>query len=112
MIKFDGEPTPNDLLSGRVDRIQGEWYWTEWHVGYAQRPCDHSDNFVTKDQADAKFASLLVSVREGFGHKGGKWTETNEGTEEAPRIRFRSLLKSGKPGRITGILYMDRIKRT
>jgi hypothetical protein len=101
-------PTTDQILGGHVKMHDGQWYASEWHVGYAQGPMDTSDNFVTREEAEAKFQARLEDLRKGWGHHGGRFTET---VFDRPRggkaIRFRSVLKTGKPGRLTGLLYMD-----
>lgn len=111
MKSFDGQPTIHDIISGRVQQIDMVWYWTEWHVGYCQGGMDTSDNFASTQDALNHFDKRLADIRNGWGHKGAKFSETPEETNGYKRIRFRSILKSGKPGKLTGFLYMQPIKR-
>lgn len=102
----------DNVYGGRIAMKGDKWYWTAWHVAYAQRPMDTSDNFVTHEEAEAKFAERLAGIREGFSAKGGRFSETPAERPNGGRsIRFRSIRKNGKPGTLTGILYMDRIDR-
>ena len=110
---------PNDskhmdnVLSGSIRQIEGVWYWTEWHVSYAQQSMNTSKNFVTREQADQNWEKRLADLRQAWGHKGKKFSETcSERPNGGKSIRFRSILKNGKPGKLTGILYMDRIVKT
>ena len=99
------------VLSSRIARQGDKWYWTEWHVAYAQSGMDTSDNFVTREEAEAKFAERLAGCREGFSAKGRGFSETPADRPHGGKsIRFRTIRKNGKPGTLTGILYMDRIR--
>lgn len=108
----NGSKMMEDILSGRIKQIDGVWYWTEWHVAYAQQGVDTSTNFVTLKDAEENFAKRLEQCRESWGHNGSKFSEVeSERPNGGKSVRFRSVLKSGKPGKLTGILYMDRIRR-
>jgi hypothetical protein len=101
-------PTIDQILGGHVKMHDGQWYASEWHVGYAQGGMDTSDNFVTREEAEAKFQARLEDLRKGWGHRGNRFTETpTERYCGGKGILFRSILKTGKPGRLTGLLYMD-----
>ena len=102
----------DDILGGRIAQVDRQWYWTEWHVAYAQSGMDTANNYVTREQAEAQWEKRLADLRVGWGHKGARFTETpQERPNGGKAIRFRSVLKNGKPGKLTGILYMDRIRR-
>ena len=107
----DPQKYMDHVIGGHIKCVDGVWYWTEWHVAYAQQGVDTSDNFVTREEADAKFAARLADLRKAWGHRGARFTETEEEAPNGKRIRFRSVLKNGKPGKLTGLLYMNQIKR-
>lgn len=112
MRVFEGKPSYDDMIGGRVKMIEGIWYWTEWHVAYAQGGVNTSDNFVTREEAEAHFHKRLADMRPAFGHKGNKFTEEPcKRPNGGKAIRFRIIRKNGKPGAITGLLYMDKIIR-
>jgi hypothetical protein len=117
MIPYTGDfntPSDRDLYySGQLKNIEGQWYWTEYHVGYAQRPMDTSDNFVTLDDATAHFNKRLSDCRKSWGHNGARWSELVEGDLATGnyRIRFQSIRKNGKPGTLTGLMYIWKINR-
>ena len=117
VMPTDSSRYMDDVLGQRIKQIDGQWYWTEWHVAYAQHPMDTSENFVTREQADAEFNRRLADLREGwsFGGRGkpaARFSETVESDgPDSKRIRFRSIRKNGKPGTLTGLLYMHRINR-
>ena len=112
-INSDSNRFMNDVYCGRIKQVDGQWYWTEWHVAYAQGPMDTSDNFVTQEQAEQCWEKRLDESRSAWGHKGHRFTESPcERPNGGKAIRFRSVRKNGKPGTLTGILYMDRILRS
>lgn len=117
MKPYEGDPRDFGrymglIIGGAIKSLGGKWYWTEWHVAYAQRPMDTSDNFITLQEAQAHFDKRLAECREHWGHKGAKFSEEETRTEDGGRrIRFRSIRKSGKPGTLTGLLYMHHINR-
>ena len=88
--------------SGRLIYEDGSWWLAQYHVAYAQSGVDTANNFTCRAKAEAKFEERLADLRKSWGHKGARFTEERTGD----RIRFRSILKNGKPGKLTGILYM------
>ena len=100
-----------DTLSGRIKQVDGKWYWTEWHVSYGQQGVCTADNFVTYAAAFECFTRRLNDLRIAWGHKGAKFTETLTENEYGKIIRFRNVLKSGKPGKMTGSLSISHIQR-
>jgi len=108
----DSQQMADAVRSGRVKQIDGQWYLTEWHVAYAQGGMDTSDNFVTREEAESHFAKRLADVRAGWGNGGNRFSETPvERPNGGKAILFRSIRKNGKPGTLTGILYMAPITR-
>jgi hypothetical protein len=102
----------DDIMASRIKAIDGIWYWTTWHVAYAQQGVDTSANFVTREDADTEWERRLAELRKAWGHRGAQFSETaSERPSGGRAVRFRSIRKNGKPGTLTGVLYMDPIVR-
>ncbi len=108
-----GSKFMDDIISGRIEKIGDAWFYTEWSVTYAQRPCSTTDNFATFEGATAKFEKRLADCRESWGHNGARFSETLTTNQDGSKsIRFRSIRKNGQPGTLTGNLYLTKINRT
>lgn len=95
--------------SGRVISEDGQFWLAQYNIAYSQQGVCTSDTFTCREKADAKFDERLAAIRKCWGKNG--FTETDQSSEMQPRrIRFRSLRKNGKPGTLTGILYMTNMK--
>lgn len=94
--------------SGRLIHEDGQWYLAQYFVSYSQQGVCTSDTFTCREKADEKFEARLADIRPCW--KGG-CIETNQSSEMQPRrVHFCSIRKNGKPGTLTGILYMQDMR--
>lgn len=103
-------PTYDDFASGRAVWVDGVAYRRTHTVSYSQQGVSHSKSYASEEAARAAFEAALREDRECWSRCPNGYIETNETTERAIVVRFRSRLKNGKPGKLTGIRMLHATK--
>lgn len=103
-------PSFDDVASGRAVWVAelGKYFCRTHNVSYSQQGVCSQKSYASLETATAAFKEELEKDRAAWS-KGNGFTETIEHTDKAIVVRFRSKLKSGKPGRLTGIRMMVKV---
>ena len=110
MTKFTN-PTYGDVISGKAVMVDGVYYHRTHQVCYSQQGGATLNSYASDDTARAAFDAALVDDRKCWSKCPNGYIETVETTDTATVVRFRSKLKSGKPGNLKGVRMLVAVSR-
>jgi len=104
-------PTYDDVMSGKAVMVNGVYYHRTHQVCYSQQGVATLHSYASEDAARAAFDAALAGDRRGWSQCPNGYIETVETTSTATVVRFRSKLKSGKPGNLKGVRMLVAVSR-
>lgn len=103
-------PTFDDMVSGRAVWVDGVAYRRTHIVSYSQQGVSTSKSYASEEAARAAFEAALREDREAWSRCPNGFIEADETNVWATAVRFRSRLKNGKPGKLTGLRMLSATK--
>lgn len=103
-------PTYDDIASGKAVYIEGKFYHRTHIITYAQQGVCTIKSYASEESALEAFNLELAKDREAWAKCSGGFSESTEHTSTTTTVRFRSKLKTGKPGNLKGLRMLVEVK--